>query len=201
MSSFNFWKKKKTNRIDNGRFYASGINNHGYTPQGLRWHSKHSQEVRFDQLLSLLPHDAQSIVDAGCGFGDLYGYLRSQGWRSLDYVGLDSLQIMVDEALRRTQVPIYHCDILLDPLPESEFYLCSGALNILTHDAAFLFIERCFRVSSRGMIFNFLEGNDKSKTFNYLLKSEIERLGEKLGARVVFRRDYYESDCTAAFYK
>jgi hypothetical protein len=63
------------NRIDNYRFYASGIIEHGFTPQGLRWHSQKSQNIRFDQLLSLLPNKVVSIADAGCGFGDLYHYI------------------------------------------------------------------------------------------------------------------------------
>jgi len=189
------------NRIDNQKFYHSGIADHGYTPQGLRWHSKQSQEIRFQQLLALLPSDTESVVDAGCGFGDLCGYIRSNGKYSLRYIGLDALEIMVEEATMRTQERIYQCDILVDPLPEAEFYLCSGALNILTKNAAFQFIERCYRASSRGVIFNFLEGNKDSKTFNYLREGDIKYLGEKLDARVIFRRHYYESDCTAAFYK
>lgn len=189
------------NRIDNQHFYNLGILDHGYTPEGLRWHSRESQEVRFHQLVSLLPLDTKSIVDAGCGFGDLCGYIRSKGKHTLSYIGLDSLQVMVDEASRRTQEAVYQCDILCDPLPDGEFYLCSGALNILTRNAAYLFIERCYHASSRGMIFNFLEGNEKSKTFNYLQAASIEKLANKLGARVVFRRHYYDNDCTTAFYK
>jgi SAM-dependent methyltransferase len=199
---FKIFTQKKTNKIDNYRFYHSGIIDHGFTPQGLRWHSKQSQEIRFEQLLALLPLDTKSIADAGCGFGDLYDYIRSNGRSTLRYSGLDALDLMVEEAIRRTQQEtIYHCDILHDPLPMAEFYLCSGALNILTKNAAFRFIERCYDASSRGIIFNFLEGDKESKTFNYLRGSDIKVLGEKLGAKVVFRRHYYECDCTAAFYK
>lgn len=188
------------NRIDNEHFYQSGIVKYGFTPEGLRWNSRESQEIRFSQLLSLLPLDAHSVVDAGCGFADLFGYIRSQR-TSIDYTGLDSLEVMVQEASRRVGERIYRCDILIDLLPHGEFYLCSGALNILTHNAAYRFIERCYNASSRGVIFNFLEGNKESKTFNYLQEADIKYLGERLGARVVFRRHYYENDCTAAFYK
>jgi len=201
VSIFKLFTQKKTSRIDNYRFYSAGVIDHGFTPKGLRWHSKQSQEIRFDQLLSLLPLDASSIADAGCGFGDLCGYVRANGRNHIDYIGLDSLDFMVEEATKRTQEMILCRDILYDPLPPAEYYICSGALNILTHDAAFKFIERCYDASLRGMIFNFLEGNKASKTFNYLPESDIEKLGAKLGARIVFRRNYYENDCTAAFYK
>jgi SAM-dependent methyltransferase len=189
------------NRIDNEHFYHSGILKYGYTPQGLRWNSQKSQEIRFSQIISLLPLDTLSVVDAGCGFGDLSTYIRTYGKHTLRYVGLDSLDVMVEEASRRTGERIYRCDILSDPLPEGEFYLCSGALNILSHKAAYRFIERCYGASSRGVIFNFLEGDQKSKTFNYLNSLQIEHLARKLEAKTFFRRHYYENDCTVAFYK
>ncbi|HLD23096.1 MAG TPA: class I SAM-dependent methyltransferase [Sulfuricurvum sp.] len=189
------------NRIDNEHFYHSGILKYGYTPQGLRWHSRDSQEIRFSQIVSLLPLDTLSVVDAGCGFGDLCTYIRSNKRYTLRYIGLDSLELMVEEASRRTGEAIYQCDILNDPLPDGEFYLCSGALNILTHNAAYRFIERCYDASSRGVIFNFLEGDQESKTYNYLHASQISKLAEELGAQTFFRRHYYENDCTVAFYK
>ncbi|WP_310439718.1 class I SAM-dependent methyltransferase [Sulfuricurvum sp.] len=187
--------------ITNTKFYHQAIAKHGYTPQGLRWHSKTSQKVRFHQILSLLPSNTASIVDAGCGFGDLYHYLQQHGRRSIRYSGLDALELMVTEARNRTSQGIYQCDILTDPLLEGEFYVCSGALNILDKKESFRFIERCFHASSRGFIFNFLEGEEYSRIFNYLSVAQIEKLGKKLNARLVFKRHYYERDCTVAFYK
>lgn len=188
-------------RVNKEEFYNDGIFEHGLTPQGLRWHSRQSQEIRFHQLLSLLPFNTSSIVDAGCGFGDLYTYLRSHGKGSVRYTGLDALDIMVKEAQKRTDQPIYQCDILVDPLPEGEFYVCSGALNILTQEGGYRFIERCYGASTRGMVFNFLEGKKESKTYNYLQADKIEVLGKRLGAQITFRRGYYDNDCTVAFYK
>ncbi len=188
-------------KIDNKRFYHTAIAQYGYTPQGLHWHSRHSQEIRFKQIVSMLPSRVDSIVDAGCGFGDLCLYLRQTKFSAIRYIGLDLLDVMVEEASVRTGESIYRCDILNDPLPEGEFYVCSGALNVLTSEGALRFIERIFHASSRGVIFNFLEGEKESKTYNYISKETIQKIGEQLGATVSFREGYYESDCTAAFYK
>jgi SAM-dependent methyltransferase len=188
-------------RITNTQFYHNAVAEHGFTPEGLRWHSKTSQEVRFHQILSLLPSDTASIVDAGCGFGDLYRYLQKHGQVSIHYTGLDVLDIMVVEARKRTSQTIHQCDILNEPLVKGEFYVCSGALNILTKKESYDFIERCFNASSRGFVFNFLEGEEYSRTFNYFSSSQIQKLGEQLNARTVFRRRYYQQDCTVAFYR
>lgn len=197
----NFKSSNLMDRVNQEDFYQDGIFEHGLTAEGLRWHSRQSQEIRFHQLVSLLPFNTASIVDAGCGFGDLYTYLCAHGKDSIHYIGLDALDIMVKEAQKRTGQSIYQCDILHDSLIEGEFYICSGALNILTLEGGYRFIQRCYEASTRGIIFNFLEGKKTSKTYNYLQAHKIEKLGEKLGARVIFRRGYYENDCTVAFYK
>ncbi len=188
-------------RVDNATFYHAAITEHGLNARGVHWHSREAQEIRFKQLLALLPSDTKEIVDAGCGFGDLYGYMRAQSREPMRYFGLDALEIMVQEASARTLQPIYHCDILNDQLPRGEFYLCSGALNILTRYEAHRFVRRCYDASLRGVIFNFLEGEDTSMTYNYLQISQIEALGRHLSARMEFRSGYYKEDCTVAFYK
>ena len=189
------------NRISNEKFYYSAIAEHGLTAEGLRWHSYRSQEIRFHQIMSLLPSDTVSLVDAGCGFGDLYLYICEHRKEPVSYVGLDSLELMVIETRERTGQPVFQCDILRGSLVKGEFYVCSGALNLLTQKDAYRFIERCYTISDRGIIFNFLEGEKQASVYNYFQLFQIENLAEKLGARLKFRRGYYEHDCTAAVYK
>lgn len=105
----------------NKQFYHKAVFENGFTPQGLGWHSKASQEVRFHQILSLLPDPLSSIVDAGCGYGDFCLYLRKHRIDPIRYIGLDSLAIMVHEAQRRTGEEIFRCDILSDPLSDGGF--------------------------------------------------------------------------------
>ena len=64
-------------RIDNEKFYKSAIEMFGTTAKGVNWHSKEYQKIRFDMILALLPKKLNkfSLIDAGCGFGDLYIYL------------------------------------------------------------------------------------------------------------------------------
>lgn len=188
-------------RTDNKRFYYSAISEFGLTPQGLHWNSRYSQEIRFQQILDLLPLDTKSIVDAGCGFGDMYKYMVRKNRASINYIGLDSLDKMVEEASKQTKQKIYKCDILNDELIESEFYICSGALNILKKNEVYDFIKRCYDVSSRGVIFNFLEGQDNSYTYNHSHLNDIKDFGQILGATIIHRNKYYNNDCTVAFYK
>lgn len=188
-------------RVDTTVFYDASIRQYGISARGVQWRSKASQEIRFDQLLKLLPSDASEIMDVGCGFGDLYLYLPKQNRENLSYKGIDILEKMVGEARNRTNQTIEQCDALKDPLPHAEFYVCSGAMNILTRYESHQFIQRCYAASKRGFIFNFLEGKDRSHIYNYLLACDVEALGKSLGARMEWRQGYFESDCTVAFYK
>ena len=108
------------------------------------WRSVYGQEVRFEELLSVIETDIDglSILDVGCGLGDLFSYLRRRGDK-VDYLGVDILPEMVDEArVRHPEARFEVRDILSQP-PEETFDLvvCSGALTVRVpnHD---LFVQR-----------------------------------------------------------
>jgi len=189
-------------RIDQERFYSASIKKYGISAEGVQWNSRFSQQIRFQQIASYLTLESKDIiVDAGCGFGDFYHFLQDKQLGDYQYIGLDAMHEMVEIAQRRTGCQIEKKDILTDSLPEGDFYICSGALNILTYDESLSFIEKCFAVSRKKFIFNFLEGEDSSLKYNYLRSEDVSKLGEKLGAFVQFRREYYGQDCTAVFEK
>lgn len=154
-------------------------------------------------LRRFIPENLQSftIADAGCGFGDLFFYLQKETFPPEHYIGLEIVQPMIQSARERTGCPIISCNILHDPLPGADFYLCSGAMNILTRFETHLFIQRCFEASKLGFVFNLLKGEDDSLVYNYFLPREIKKLGRELGAKVKIKEGYLPRDFTVAFYK
>ncbi len=191
-------------RIDSEKFYTSAINVHGITAKGVNWHSKEYQEIRFDLLLEMLPEDINelSIVDAGCGFGDLYLYMQNRRRVPKSYKGIDSLSDMYEIASARTGCEILIADICKDKLPNADFYLCSGAMNVLNSFETHLFMRNCFFASRHGFIFNILHGDKESETYNYLTTKEIEKIASELDVnKVLFKDGYLENDITVAFLK
>jgi len=190
-------------RTDNKTFYNTSLEKYGKSAQGVRWNSQKSQFIRFKILVNFLPKeiDRLSIVDAGCGFGDLYLYLKEEYKAPKSYVGLEMMQEMITEAKVRTGCEIYDCDILKDKLIEADYYVCSGAMNILTCFETTLFISRCFKASKKGFIFNLLEGEDESLVYNYFLPKEIKKIAKELGATIKIKKGYLERDFSVAFYK
>jgi SAM-dependent methyltransferase len=190
-------------RIDNHRFYTTALERHGYTAGGVHWNSEQTQKKRFEVIASLLPGqlDDFTIIDAGCGFGDFFCFLEEQNRSPKAYLGLDCMKPMVEEAQKRTGCEIRRCNILHDPLDAADYYVCSGAMNILERFETHLFITRCFEHSKKGFVFNLLEGRDDSMVYNYFRPDAMRALGQELGAEVKIRRGYLERDFTVAFYK
>lgn len=191
-------------RIDNQKFYEASLKKYGISSRGLNWLSDAHQQIRFDVIASLLPEDLTNYVlaDAGCGFGDFYTFLQHSNLHVKKYIGLDVFENMCKIAKKQTGCEVLHVDIVKDEIPLVDFYVCSGALNILSEFETFLFLKNCFSSSKKGFIFNALYGSKKSDVYNYLTKQTITQFANDLGvSRVEFREDYMQNDVTVGFFR
>jgi SAM-dependent methyltransferase len=187
-------------RVDTESFYRNALARYGDNAEGVHWHSEESQQIRFEVLRNLLPGDLSrlSVVDVGCGLGDLYTFLDARGERPRHYIGIDSVGAMVARARARTGCRILHRDVLRDQLPGADWYVASGTMALLTPDETRLFIERCLGHSREGLVFNLLKGRDCSMTFNYQLPSVIESWAAELEVNVTIVEGYLYGDFSAA---
>ncbi|MDD3342360.1 MAG: class I SAM-dependent methyltransferase [Sulfurospirillaceae bacterium] len=90
--------------MNNTTFYRNAYAKHGVSAMGVNWHSKETQEMRFAIIAQLLKSEKiahSTILDAGCGFGDLYLYLHQQGLRPKHYVGVDVMDEFIQIAHKR----------------------------------------------------------------------------------------------------
>lgn len=191
-------------KIDNEKFYSSAIEKFGTTAKGVNWHSSESQRLRFKIILTMLPDDMSShtIVDAGCGFGDFYTYLKKKKRAPMSYIGIDLLPDMYSIASSKTGCEIIIADICRDALPSTDYYVCSGAMNVLESFETHLFMRNCFASSKIGFIFNVLHGDKESETYNYMTTEQIMQIAADLGVKsVIIRDDYMDGDITVGFFK
>jgi len=191
-------------RVDSEKFYTSAIEMYGTSAKGVNWHSKQSQMLRFDLICKILPKELNSfsLVDAGCGFGDLYLYLQKKKRLPLTYIGIDSIVDMYSIASENTGCEIIIADIIKDTIPNASYYICSGAMNVLNEFETHLFIRKCYESSQIAFIFNILHGDTKSETYNYLTTKQIKQIALDLGVRkIVLKDDYLDGDITVGFFK
>ncbi len=184
-------------RIDNHKYYNEVLQRYGVSAQGVHWNSQRTQYKRFEILLEMITLSPdESVVDVGCGFADLYLYMQQTRNLPRSYVGLEIMETMVEAARQRVPCEIKVCDALVDSLPKADYYICSGAMNILTRDETFTFIGRCLAASNKGFVFNLLEGEDESMVYNYFRPQEIEALADELGVGFNMKRGYMPKDFT-----
>jgi len=191
-------------RIDSEKFYKAALKKYGATSYGLHWASDAHQSIRFDKILTLLqkPLEKSTIADAGCGFGDFYLFLQNNGFHVNKYIGIDSLQEMCEITRQKTACEILHADITKAGLPLADYYVCSGALNILTPFETELFIRNCYQSSSKGFVFNVLYGDKESDIYNYITMDTIQSLAKRLHIKSIsFIEGYIEHDITVGFFK
>jgi len=189
-------------RIDNQKYYNEVVTRHGVSAQGVHWNSQATQYKRFEVLLSMLDmNEYSSVVDVGCGFADLYLYIQENEMPFSTYIGLEVMESMVVEARNRVECEIRVADVLSDALPKADYYICSGAMNILTRDETYLFIKRCLEASDKGFVFNMLEGEDESMVYNYFKPKEIEMFAKELGVSYTMKKGYLSRDFTVLLAK
>jgi SAM-dependent methyltransferase len=147
------------------RYYTAKVKAHGATPQGVDWNGAHSQEVRFEQLLTVVDGWGAefSLNDFGCGYGGLLDMLaRRQG--EFTYRGYDLSDAMVAEAQKRhhDNPRASFTSEELDLLP-ADFTVASGVFNVRLEQPDDVWrryvlatIDKLASISHHGMAFNAL---------------------------------------------
>ncbi len=184
-------------RIDQKTFYQHTYDKHGVSAEGVAWDSVQTQRRRFSVILSCLGDiRGDTLVDAGCGFGDLYLYLQEKDKLPKMYTGLDLCTPMVAEAKMRTGCKIMQKDILRQSIPMADWYVASGSMNLLTRLETPVFIQRCFEKSRKGFVFNLLHGRAEGEVYSCWQPHEIMALCRPFGGNVEIREGYLEGDFT-----
>ena len=102
------------------RFYESHVRRYGYGYRALGFGRRSSQEKRFGALAALGSFDGARILDVGCGFGDLLGWLRARGVQPR-YTGLDFTESMIERCRKR--------------FPDAEARFPEGSARFIVGDA------------------------------------------------------------------
>lgn len=185
-------------RIDQKIFYQDNYDMYGVTAEGVAWDSARTQKRRFSAIVSCLGDiKNDTLVDAGCGFGDFYLYLKEKNRLPKTYTGMDLCEPMVTEAKVRTGCKIVQRDILRQTIPLADWYVASGSMNLLTRVETGIFIQRCFEKSRKGFVFNLLQGREqKEGAFSYWLPHEIKALCHPIAAKIEIKEGYMDGDFT-----
>jgi trans-aconitate methyltransferase len=212
--------KKKQIQYFEGLLYK-----HGPSHLALDWNSAESQKLRYQVLEEVFVYGKKaahiSVLDVGCGLGDLFGFFKSRKLldrHKIRYTGYDISSKIIETA--RQKYPDAHFevrDILEEKsLPKFDYIFCSGVFNLRTmeidkhkeHVRAML--ERMHDLANCGVAANFLsegrlpladpEGINSSRYF-YFSPAEIVNYCRNISNNYVVRHDYHPGDFTVYMLK
>jgi len=177
--------------------------------QILDWENQESQFCRFEVLLRRVTLEGRSLLDLGCGVGDLCDFLASRSV-SVDYTGVDILEEMIKEARRRCpEGRFIHADLLKEnPFGEVSFDVafCSGIFNLETGDNAELlssFMELLSHLVRGTVVINLLSVSspDRLDRYHYFDPQAVLREAREFFDNVEIDESYLCNDfsliCTA----
>ncbi|HKZ83420.1 MAG TPA: class I SAM-dependent methyltransferase [Anaerolineae bacterium] len=121
------------------------------------WVSRLQQYTCFEILVGIADLSACSVLDAGCGTGDLYSFLRARGFHGT-YTGIDLVASSIAEArVRYPDATWLTGDLLTTQLAAHDYVLASGLLDVRTpdsHERVRVLLHRGFGLCRRGMAWN-----------------------------------------------
>lgn len=194
--------------------YKQKFKEFGVSPQALQWKSKGAAHQRFRQFWAEIDFSDKSVLDVGCGFGEMGNFLTKR-YKNVTYKGVDMMAEFIENGKK-----IYpHLDLKIGNFmkqnkPEEFFdvVLCSGALNSNqgNYEKNMEFRKKAIKImfesTKKVLAFNMLGGHpaDKNKSESniwYADSLEILEYCMTLTRRVILRHHYHPKDFTIFMYQ
>ena len=176
----------------------------GASHEVLDWASRDGQLARLRALCCNVDLAGKSLLDVGCGLGDLWKHLKSCGIEA-DYTGVDLLEKMVAAARERHPDARFVCaDVFAEGVFEPDSFdvaFASGPFNLnLGNNEAFLeaAIPRLRELTREAVVFNLLHhrGRDDDPRYFYYDPDRVAAMLERHGCDVELLDDYLPQDFT-----
>lgn len=129
--------------------------------QSLGWRGDESQRKRFEVLARIGNLNGCSVLDIGCGHGDLKGFL-DKIYSNYTYIGIEHMQEFIDIAKQRyanlENTYFFQVDFSSAQFPAVDYVIASGALSYRCSAPHYYtdMIQKMHAVAGKGMAFNML---------------------------------------------
>lgn len=188
-------------------FYENSFSLYGGNdPHSVHWASEGSQYLRFEVLTKIGDLNSKSVLDVGCGLGELYKFFLKEEI-DVTYSGIDIIPIFIERA--RVRFPDAHFTLAnAETLIEDyDYIVASGAFTFEVKDAKeyyFAIIKNLFLHARIGLAFNMLSIESHTTDDNAYIaydKEEVIAFCKTLSPHVVLVDNYLSWDFTVFVYK
>lgn len=201
---------------ETSRFYESHVRRFGYGYRALGFGRRSSQERRFGALAGVGDLDGASVLDVGCGFGDLLAWLRARGVQPR-YTGLDLTESMIERCRKRfgngdsrfaegSARFIVGDALTWQAGAEYDYVIASGIFGYNAKDTRERIrptLEHLFAIAGKGLAVNFLSGCAPSRSPGrlYVHPADVLQYALRLTPAVRLDHTYMPNDFTLCMYK
>lgn len=175
--------------------YSERLKKFGFTPKTLGW-SKNKETIRFKILSQIGRLDNCSVLDVGCGFGDLLKYLKQKNI-NVQYTGIDLNADLI--AIAQEQHPEANFIIadFEDDIFDNKYdwIVSSGIFNHKLDNNYQFFtnvVRKMFEKSLKGFAADFLNSyvDFQEPNLFYAEPEKIFGICKKFSKRIILRADY-----------
>jgi len=190
--------------------YVSQFTKYGHDIRSLLWGGKKNRQfLRFKILTEIGNLSGSSVLDVGCGFGDMYDFLKVN-FKDIYYTGVDIVPDFIKIAHKEYfNVDFRVLDILNDPIKEKwDYIFVSGLFNRSLASGANKFfkeamIRKMFEIANKGIAANFLSTyvDFRLPEASHIDPMLIFQFCKSLSKRISLRHDYMPYEFTIYAYK
>jgi len=172
----------------------------------LDWADKEAQFKRFHVLSENINLSNKTVLDVGCGLGDLYRHLQAERNIPKQYTGTDLVEPMIELAkIQQPNCEFICCDIFAEPPANRKFDVvyCSGIFNLKTEDNMHYLefvVESVKKLLSENgkIVFNFLNERVEQQYDHcfYYSPEEVKATISKSFEKIKVIDDYLINDFT-----
>jgi cyclopropane fatty-acyl-phospholipid synthase-like methyltransferase len=188
-------------------YYDRLVDQYGHDPRACDASSVKSLEVRYKVLSEVMDLTGKSVLEVGCGFGDLGVYLQ-QKYSGVRYLGIDVSRRMVEEGrkvhptlrLRVQNVLEINAPKKFDiVMAQGIFYLLGKKAESKMHEL----IEKIFSLSKEALAFCAISSwaRDKKDSEFYVDPVALLDWCRTLTTRIVLRHEYLPNDVALYLYR
>lgn len=190
--------------------YQEAFKKYGAHPKALYWASEKAAELRYKEMVTDLDFEGKTILDVGCGFGDIIPYI-SQKTNKFDFTGVDMVPEFIQAAQKKHPEHLFILkDYFSHPMKEKfDIIISSGVLNSNfknTYNFRKKAIKTLFGHTREAISFNMAgfypqPKNKKGYKIYYADSLIILKYCLSLSSKLIFRQHYHRKDFTIVMFK
>ncbi len=182
--------------------YNKRLTEFGYDTRSLGWGGgQERQFLRFKKAIDFInfsEHKISSVLDVGCGFGDLGNWL-SDYYPSIEYTGIDINTKLIDIGVQKFKLNLLNRDLFDIDFDSFDLVVSNGIFNAeLKHEDQIEYLEKYlnsfFSICRFGFVADFMSNfvDFKQHGAYHTKEEDVLNIIKKFSKRYIIRNDYLD---------